>query len=261
VAISDLASLVAATQRLARLAKASAGAVGAGALHSLWALSGTPGAGAAAGSINGAIPSRATAGALGQANPAAGAKLYLTAVDIVAANLVQLLLIDRLWHDSGIALNATGNQAITQPALTRYTDGAGNIVLAECHTVWGATPVILTLDYTNSEGVASRTGTVTVDGNPVAGQMWQFNLQAGDIGVQSIQGVSRNVSSGAAGSLGLVIAQPLTRWLGCIAGAHAEFDALRVFREIVADACVCGVLAVNGASTGLISAGLELREG
>jgi hypothetical protein len=262
MAITDPAGALAARKRFRRIAKASATAFGAGALHSTWPLAGTPAAGSAAGSINGVLRSRADVGALGQANPASGNKLYLSRADIIAANLQQIMLLDRLWDDSGIALNAGGAQAITMPgAIPRYATGEENILLAECVSAWGAAAVDLTASYTNSEGTSGRSAVVTVDGTPVAGQSWIFRLQAGDVGIQSIQSVSRSGSSGAAGSLGLVIAQPLTCFLGVGASLASKNDLVDVFNELTDDACIYAVLGVMGVTTGLLSMGLEFREG
>lgn len=262
MSITDPSAAAVAPKRFADLDKVSATTFGAGAWHSLWALGPRPPAGSAAGSTAGVIRSRSSTGALGQANPASGNKQYISAADILAANLLQVQLLDRLWDNSAISLNATGSVSITMPsAITRYTTGEGNIILAECVSPWGATPVVLTVDYTNSEGVAGRSATVTVDGNPVAGQTWKCALQAGDTGVQSIQGVSRSISSGAAGNCGLVIAQPITRRMGVGAGAAVARDLVDVWSEIADDACLYAIVKVTGASTGILGVGLEFREG
>jgi hypothetical protein len=262
MAINDPAGALAARKRMRRIAKASATAFGAGALHSTWPLAGTPVAGSGAGSINGVLRSRSDIGALGQTNPASGNTLYLSRVDVITANVLQLMLLDRLWDDSGIAMNVVGAQAITMPgAITRYADGEENILIAECISAWGVTGITLTASYTNSAGVSGRSATATVDGSPVAGQSWIFNLQAGDTGIQSIQSVSRSGSTGAAGSLGLVIAQPRTALLGSGASAAVKNDLVDVWNEIAEEACLYALLAVNGVTTGLLSLGLEFREG
>jgi len=115
------------------------------------------------------------------------------------AGLVQV--IDRLWHNSGIVVTTTTAQTINSvawPARDRNgaVSGAGVYIGMEVSTVTGAGASVISISYTNSAGVAGRTGTA-VDvyaATAAAGSFFRFALQAGDVGVQSIQSFTSTVS-------------------------------------------------------------------
>jgi hypothetical protein len=71
-----------------------------------------------------------------------------------------------------------------------------------------------TVTYTNSDGVAGRTATLTaiaggqITISPVAGTITWFGLAAGDKGVQSIQGITLGTSL-VAGAVSLMICRDI----------------------------------------------------
>jgi hypothetical protein len=139
-------------------------------------------------------------------NPASGSA-YLAGIEegmmptISTANGA-VMLADRLWHNSGLTVTTTTEQAITPPAWPARdrngsTNGDGVVVAIEVTTVTGNAGAITntTLNYTNSDGTAGRTGTIT--SFPItapAGTVIPFELAAGDIGVRSIQGITLGTS-------------------------------------------------------------------
>jgi hypothetical protein len=72
--------------------------------------------------------------------------------------------------------------------------------------VGSAANVVVTFDYTNEGGIAARTGTVNVPKSSIIGTRLDITLQAGDLGIQSIQSASTapTSSSGAIKLLGFV---------------------------------------------------------
>ena len=67
-----------------------------------------------------------------------------------------------------------------------------------------------TLDYTNSAGVSGRTGALgSVASGSNAGCFYIFQLQAGDTGVRSIQGITLGTSYVGLNSLHLVAFRPI----------------------------------------------------
>jgi len=67
--------------------------------------------------------------------------------------------------------------SITQAEVTtQFASGSGNVVL--------------TVTYTNESGTASRTGTITVPKGSVVGARFDLVLQAGDLGLRSIQNIT-----------------------------------------------------------------------
>jgi hypothetical protein len=71
-----------------------------------------------------------------------------------------------------------------------------------------------TVSYTNSDGTAGRTATLSaivgsqIPATPVIGTIVWFNLQAGDKGVRSIQSITLGTSLGA-GAVSLLIARDI----------------------------------------------------
>jgi len=72
--------------------------------------------------------------------------------------------------------------------------------------IGAAANVTVTVTYTNELGVAGRTGTVVVPKSSIVGTRLDLTLQAGDLGIQSIQGASTSPtsSSGAVAFLGFI---------------------------------------------------------
>jgi hypothetical protein len=69
---------------------------------------------------------------------------------------------------------------------------------AEVTTLFGsANNVTITVTYTNNLGVAGRTGTFSIPKSSIVGTRATLALQAGDLGVRSVQGMSASPSGGA----------------------------------------------------------------
>jgi hypothetical protein len=78
------------------------------------------------------------------------------------------------------------------------------------------------MGYTNSAGVSGRTGTTFVSRvNPQQGQFILIPLQAGDVGVRSVQSVTFSVSWGTSGVLHLVAFRPI---VVCTNNSNAQRD-------------------------------------
>lgn len=164
---------------------------------------------------SGEVVARSThAGGLPFSDPSSG-NTYLTEFQVVGSSgyvMPQLFLIcDRLWQTSGITLTITTSQTIdtpTWPARDRNgaTDGEDVMVALEVITGTGNLGVITntTIDYTNSNGDNSRTGTIS--SFPITcnqPSFIPFELDAGDTGVQSIQSITLGTSY-VSGSVALV---------------------------------------------------------
>lgn len=177
---------------------------------------GTPG-------INGRITDGTTAadnGCIPLKNPAIGAN-YLTEIQMAAGVNHSHLFFDCLWVNSGIVVTTTTLQAISSPTLPARdsngtTDGEG-CMIAMLTTVANTNAAAIantTITYTNSAGVAGRTATLSaiagsqIPISPVIGTIVWFNLQAGDKGVRSIQGITLGTSL-TAGSISLMICRDI----------------------------------------------------
>lgn len=134
--------------------------------------------------------------------PAASGNTHLakfSAVSSAQGGIV--LLCDRLWHNSGIVVTTTTAQTVNSVAwpardTNASTNGEGVYIGLEVSTVTGAGASVISISYTNSAGVAGRTGTaVDVYGaSSLAGSFYRFALQAGDTGVRSVQTFTSTVS-------------------------------------------------------------------
>ena len=140
----------------ARVGGAAATAPIAGRPASLWTYDGQPAAGATPTSA--AICDNTTNGGLKQTDPGGGRQKFLYgawATGLVAGTLV---LYDRLLHIGGLSgTTATAQNVQTttpSPALTRYTNGSGNMAWAEIYTIIGTTGSTITMSYVDQDGNA-----------------------------------------------------------------------------------------------------------
>lgn len=210
-----------------------------GFLHSLWTIGGSPAAGAAAGSANGAICTNTTTGAIPFVNAPGGQSLYLAKVQIGGTLRNTIHLYDRLWHNSGLDATNTGVQSFTQPALTRYTNGVGVEMYLEVYTALGATPATITATYTNQAGSGSRTATYLTAANHGIRRNGLFELQSGDTGVQSVQSVQLSGSTGSVGNFGITLMRRIASFdinLGEFANVYEALDL--GLPKIENDACL-----------------------
>lgn len=125
------------------------------------------------------------------------------------------MMVDVLgYHPACIVSTGAGSTISAMTLPTRSSSNADVQVAAIVQTAIGAATPTITVTYTNSAGVGSRTGTITFSANSlpvgavcsggIAGQLGgpMMALQAGDTGVQSIQ--SYTTASGTTGTVSLV---------------------------------------------------------
>lgn len=233
---------------------------GAGSWHSLWTVAGQPGAGAAPGSVNGAIPTDATAGAFPFTNPTGGLLSYLLRLFASGTQMGTVTLYDRLWHNSGLSATVTTLQSITQPALTRYTTGEGNELWVEIYTSTTAAATA-TVIYTNQAGIGSRSTTVAIPASTVAGQMIPVPLAAGDTGVRSVQSVQLSGSM-TAGNWGLTLLHDIASFPIPAANSGVAFDVYDLgMPQILDDACLAFLVLLSGTATPAIQGEFSIGQG
>lgn len=127
-------------------------------------------------------------------------------------SVTSFLIIDRLSHQGGLSGNVTTTQTTNLPtaALTRYTSGVGVFAALEIHTSLGTTDTSATTSYTNQAGTSGRTGSIVLGTmTPSAHSFYPMNLQAGDIGVRSVESVTFSVATGTVGACGIVLYKPI----------------------------------------------------
>lgn len=231
MAIGSVDQLISGMQPGREFMKVSTPPLTAGRPHSLFYLAGMPGAAAAPtpGAAGAALTSYA--GQLLFGNPAAG-NAYLARFSAAATIPGQLLLCDRLWHNSGLSptnLSAQTVNSATWPArdASGSTNGDGVLVGVEVSAVMGSGTPTITMNYTNSAGTASRTATNILATAPSAsvGSFFPIGLQAGDSGVRSIQDITLSVPW-TSGTYHLVAYRTLARVDLAVANTPGALDAV-----------------------------------
>ena len=138
--------------------------------------------------------------------------LYITKFDIVSSVAGMFQLPDIMWVNTGLVVTTTTAQAITPVALpARDLDGTTNgkgveagLLVTTATTNSGAV-INCTISYTNYSGTVGRTGTMSsFPATAVIGSLIPFQLQAGDIGVRSVQSVTLGTSL-VTGAVSLVL--------------------------------------------------------
>jgi hypothetical protein len=200
VSITNLQGVIAGLQPVATFGKGSGTALIAGRPQSTWGVGLYPTSGTFNSTLNGGTYSSTgglVTGQLPHYDPASG-NSYLARFQ-VASSVVggSVMLCDRLWDNGAINITSTSLQTIASPTWpardnTGTTNGAGVYLAVEVSAATGAGNPTLTLGYTNSAGTASRTG-VNIDGTAASSTVGLFHrigVQAGDVGVQSVQGIT-----------------------------------------------------------------------
>jgi hypothetical protein len=175
---------------------------------SMFYLAGAPTAGAApSAGLNGEVLSAPLTGAFPWKNPVSGNSYLAGGSWANRGNSGiepqgSLFILDRLWQNSGFTITTTTEQTLASVAWpsrdkTGTTNGADIFVSIEVSAATGNAGAITntTLNYTNSAGTTGRTGTMaSFPATAVVGTFVPFELQAGDVGIRSIQGLTLGTS-------------------------------------------------------------------
>lgn len=159
-----------------------------------WYQTGIPGASTVnTAGVNGAALTPASAaveGALPRINPGVGLDAYIAQLMIQPNQSGVMLLVDRLWHNSGLSVTATTAQAITPATLpprdrTATTNGNDVIAALEWSSTGGAGTPFVTLTYTDQDGNTGASATLSAVTAPPVGTIEFFSLAAGDTGIRA----------------------------------------------------------------------------
>jgi hypothetical protein len=213
MAITTVDGIIAGFQQTRIIGKALP-AGSAGELYSTFFLGGQPPAAAAP---TPGISGAAVTSYIGQIpfnNPPAGQNSYLArfAASTTATNaLGNLILCDRLWHNSGITINSGSAQTINSVAFPARdnngtTNGDGVLMALEFSSAGGAGTPTITISYTNSAGTSGRTATNLMPSatTPAIGRLFPMKLEGQDKGVQSIQTLTFSGTGWASGTAHLI---------------------------------------------------------
>ncbi len=247
--------------------KAAATSEGAGTWHSLWKAAGIPRAGSnppAFSAGSGYVPTNATLGAVGQANPVGNR--YLANVNLSASVVGSLIIYDRLWTCSGFGTVVTTAQNVVSggslPA-GRTPNGAADVELwLEVYTAPGATGATWTITAPDGGGT-SRAYTYTHPANAeTVGQMMPVvPPAAAAAGVGIPTSFQASVSSGTAGDIGITLMRRLAIVPFPLANIGTALDALAIgLPEVYDDACLSLMVQCSTTSTGVYLGSISLPD-
>lgn len=223
--------------------------------QSLWLIDGAPSGGDIP--VSAETCTNTTIGGLKQLNPNSDQQQWMTNFNAtISQNNGIIMLYDRLVHSGGYVANTTSVQTVNTPTLTRYsgTSSVGNQILVEIYSNIGTTARILTITYTNQDGVSGKTTTVAIGsttGNTQSAA-WLPILASGDTGVRSIESVQLNGSTTTAGNFGVSIIRPIIMSDSMLnLGSNQYFvTGVPSIPEIKSGACLAFLINLTNASTG-----------
>lgn len=164
--------------------------------------------------------STADAGCVYFKNAATGS-IYLKSIAIQSTIAHLNEFFDVVWVNNALVVTTTTEQTFTTPSFpARDINGSSNGEGYQIGLLFTGTATNVavnntaTVRYTNSANTGTRTATLSANvGNQIpatalVGTIVWFNLQAGDTGVRSIQGITLATSLGA-GSISLIVARKI----------------------------------------------------
>lgn len=214
-------------------------------------------------SMTGAIPFQ---------NPPAGQNTYLagftrgSAGDGFLTAQRSTMLIDRLWHNSGLDTAVTTAQSLSSVQfpprdINGTSNGEGVFVAVEVTATVNATTPTMTLGYTNSDGASGKTINTSNFYRPSIGAGWFtiFHLAAGDKGVRSIQ--SFTLSAAIGGSISLVAFRPIALMTSNSASQRGFVyeDALSLGLPRLYDNSVLQTINLSGGSGSIDSGSFSIQ--
>lgn len=269
MAITTLDGIAAGLLRPYPFLKVGVATEAAGVWHTFAYQTGLPGAMAAPSSAIAGTAITSRSGLVSVPAPAGANLSYLAKLELNASVTGQLILADRLWDNATIVVTTTTAQTVTSaafPARDRNgaTSGEGvfvGIEVSAATTNAGAVTTI-TLSYTNSAGTSGRTATMTsFPATAVAGTFVPFQLQAGDLGVQSIQSITLGTSL-VTGNVHLVAYRELARASVAVPNVGVTLDAIALgFTRLWDNTTVFPLWIPTATTANTISGALAFAQG
>jgi len=226
--------------------------------YTWWYSSGCPGASVAPSpGINGATCVYGNAdvlGALTRSNPTGGQSAYLAQLlALPTGQASTVLLLDRIWHNSGLSVTSTTAQAITPVAIPARdqngtTNGLGVIAGVEWSSAGGAGTPTVTLTYTNQAGTTGQTATFTGVASPPAGTIEFFALAAGDTGVRACTSFIQSATR-TSGTMHLCLYRVVAMVGSAVAGNAGVTDFFTSGRPQIYDNSCLQLAYINSSTT------------
>jgi hypothetical protein len=177
---------------------------GGGLLQTAWNFGNEPSAAAApSGGLPGTTLTAPVTGAFRFTDPTGSNQKYLARMQATMNIGGSILLVDRLWHNSGVVVSTTAEQSIngmsTLPARDVLGSTGGRGLFLGVHVVSTTTNnsaiTNMTIRYTNDAGTTGRVAACSsFPATCVQGTVVLFPLQAGDTGVRQVNGITLGTS-------------------------------------------------------------------
>ena len=191
----------------------------AGVITTWWGTGGSPTAASPpSGGLPGTTLTAPVAGQLPYQNPVGSALKYLAMMQAAANNGGgTIILVDRLWHNSGVATATLTEQSIngmsTLPDrdILGSTGGRGLILGVHVFSTTGNNAAItnMWIRYTNDAGTANRIASCsTFPATCVTGSFIPFPLQHGDTGVRQVNGIALGTTL-SIGNVAVALVRPI----------------------------------------------------
>ena len=225
--------------------------------------SGTPGAWSpGAPGLNGRATDASTvadAGCLALKAAAAGKSKSLVSMIGSSNQVATLRLFDLMWVNTGLVVTTITPQTFASVAfpardinLSANGENCMVGVLVTAPTTNAAAITNMTLNYTNSLGVAGVASMAAFPATAVVGTVVWFQLAAGDVGVRSIQSVTLGTSL-VTGTISLILA----RQFSIAASPSAAFPSIPIVQgNLIVPEKACLILFNSAALTSAVQANL-----
>ena len=262
-----IAAALAAAQRF-RIWKAALALESTGAFGSLWKVAGIPVASTLTPGLGGTVPTRATVGALGQANASGANNLYALQAVLSGSLAVSVIFADRKWANSAMSgIVTTTDTTLGATADVDRPDGSTpNEMWIEVNSAFGSTGATLSVEYTAIDGTANRHATLVhpvggASGAPAAGMMFPMTLEGTDQGVRRPTAYHWSISTGTAGDFGVVVLERKVEMPIPQAGVPTLLDwadlGLANFPD---DECIMMIAQGNTANSGTLAGRFAIGE-
>lgn len=198
--------------------------------------------------------------------PAASGTTYLAGLDLVGTVAGTIALYDRLVEFGGLSGTVTTAQALSALSLpARAGAGVGVELWLDWYTATGSTAsASVTASYTNSAGTSGRTATLVggIPASVTANRCYRLALQAGDVGVQSVQSVTIGTSTGTAGNFGVTLRKQAIVAPIPLANVGVKYGYAETALPIIDDgACLEMMVQSTTTSTGIIQGTVAYAQG
>ena len=232
--------------------------------YSQWTTSGLPSAGSAPGAAAGIAPTSSTAGAMKFTAPTGSHTKNGIRFGLGGPTAGVAMIYDRLVTTDSLSGTVTTAQTVGSAALTRHTDGLGVLCAIEVYSALGATSRTATISYTDSDGTAGNSGTITIPTSALAGEfIIPMAMASGDKGAKSVETVTLSASTGTAGNFGITLYYPIAT-IAYDASKYTERDLvvqLASLPTLVSNTCLAIATLSTTTSTGIQFGTFGMAEG